>query len=100
MSGTPGRTCSLCSGSRPARAGAFVVGEDLGTVEDDVREALHQSGVLSYRIFWFEATPPNDWPHQALGAMIHSRPADDRRRVVRVRHARPAGRWPPPQRGG
>ena len=51
------------------RAGAFVVGEDLGTVEDDVREALHQSGVLSYRIFWFEATPPNDWPHQALGAV-------------------------------
>jgi 4-alpha-glucanotransferase len=51
------------------RAGAFVVGEDLGTVEDHVREALYQSGVLSYRIFWFEASPPVDWPHQALGAV-------------------------------
>jgi 4-alpha-glucanotransferase len=51
------------------RAGAFVVGEDLGTVEDQVREALYQSGVLSYRIFWFEAGRPSDWPHQALAAV-------------------------------
>ncbi len=31
-----------------------VVGEDLGTVEQGVREILHQFGVLSYRLFYFE----------------------------------------------
>jgi len=51
------------------RAGAYVVGEDLGTVEDQVREALDHSGVLSYKIFWFEAQPPAEWPPQALGAV-------------------------------
>jgi 4-alpha-glucanotransferase len=51
------------------RAGAYVVGEDLGTVEDYVREALHQSGVLSSKIFWFEPVPPRDWSHQSLGSV-------------------------------
>ena len=37
-----------------ARAGAFVVGEDLGTVEDEVREDLAERGILSYRLMWFE----------------------------------------------
>lgn len=35
------------------RAGAFVVGEDLGTVEDSARRALAEWGVLSYRLVWF-----------------------------------------------
>lgn len=51
------------------RAGGFVVGEDLGTVEPYVREALASSGVLSYRLFWFEDRPPGDWPAQALGSV-------------------------------
>lgn len=51
------------------RAGAYVVGEDLGTVEDYVRQVLAESGVLSYKIFWFEPQPPPTWPHQALGAV-------------------------------
>jgi 4-alpha-glucanotransferase len=51
------------------RAGAFVVGEDLGTVEDYVREVLGRSGVLSYKLFWFEPQPPAQWPQQALGAV-------------------------------
>jgi 4-alpha-glucanotransferase len=51
------------------RAGAFVVGEDLGTVEDHVREVLAQSGVLSYRLFWFEDERPPEWSRQALGAV-------------------------------
>lgn len=51
------------------RAGAYVVGEDLGTVEDYVRQVLAESGVLSYKIFWFEPQPPPTWPYQALGAV-------------------------------
>ena len=51
------------------RAGAFVVGEDLGTVEDAVRTALAEYGVLSYRLAWFEDGPPETWPRQALAAI-------------------------------
>ncbi|MCC6417514.1 MAG: 4-alpha-glucanotransferase, partial [Gemmataceae bacterium] len=51
------------------RAGAFVVGEDLGTVEEGVREQLAASGVLSYRLVWFEDTPPAEYPAQALAAI-------------------------------
>ncbi len=51
------------------RAGAYVVGEDLGTVEDHAREALRDSGVLSYKLFWFEPSPPWEWPQQSLGAV-------------------------------
>jgi 4-alpha-glucanotransferase len=51
------------------RAGAYVVGEDLGTVEDHARDALREGGVLSYKLFWFEPRPPADWPDEALGAV-------------------------------
>jgi 4-alpha-glucanotransferase len=51
------------------RAGAFVVGEDLGTVEPWVREELAARGVLSYRLLWFEDGPPEDYPAQALAAV-------------------------------
>jgi 4-alpha-glucanotransferase len=51
------------------RAGAFVVGEDLGTVEDEVREELAARDVLSYRLLWFEPDPPEQWPEQALAAV-------------------------------
>jgi 4-alpha-glucanotransferase len=51
------------------RAGAYVVGEDLGTVEDEVREALADRNVLSYRLLWFEPSPPRDFPERALGAV-------------------------------
>lgn len=51
------------------RAGAYVIGEDLGTVEDGVRHALADRGVLSYRLLWFEHEPPRCWPAQALGAV-------------------------------
>jgi 4-alpha-glucanotransferase len=51
------------------RARAYVVGEDLGTVEDQARDALASSGVLSYKLFWFEPKPPWEWPDQALGAV-------------------------------
>ena len=51
------------------RAGAWVVGEDLGTVEDLVRRELAQRDVLSYRLAWFEPEPPPSFPHQALAAV-------------------------------
>ena len=51
------------------RAGAFVVGEDLGTVEDGVRETLAQHGVLSYRCLWFETDLPKKFPRLSLGAI-------------------------------
>jgi len=51
------------------RAGAFVVGEDLGTVEPWFREALAQWGVLSYRLLWFEDAPASAWPVGALAAV-------------------------------
>jgi 4-alpha-glucanotransferase len=51
------------------RAGAFVVGEDLGTVEDGVRETLRERDVLSYRLVWFEEDPPEAWPAEAMAAV-------------------------------
>lgn len=51
------------------RAQAYVVGEDLGTVEDMVRDELAARDVLSYRLLWFEDTPPQRFPRQALAAV-------------------------------
>jgi 4-alpha-glucanotransferase len=51
------------------RAAAYVVGEDLGTVEPWVREELAERAVLSYRLLWFEDEPPREWPAQALAAV-------------------------------
>jgi 4-alpha-glucanotransferase len=57
------------------RAGAFVVGEDLGTVEPGVRERLADLGILSYRVLWFESGPPESWPALALAsATTHDLP--------------------------
>jgi 4-alpha-glucanotransferase len=52
-----------------ARAGAFVIGEDLGTVEDGVRAALGERGILSYRVAWFEEAPPESWPEATLASI-------------------------------
>ncbi len=51
------------------RAGAFVVGEDLGTVEPWVRTVLADRGILSFRLFWFEKTPPSGYPPLAMAAL-------------------------------
>ncbi|MET7454949.1 4-alpha-glucanotransferase [Streptomyces sp. NPDC005574] len=40
-----------------SRAGALVIGEDLGTVEPGVRETLRERGVLGTSVLWFE----RDW---------------------------------------
>jgi 4-alpha-glucanotransferase len=51
------------------RAKAFIVGEDLGTVEEDARAALMARNILSYRLLWFEKTAPAKYPRQALAAV-------------------------------
>lgn len=51
------------------RAGAFLVGEDLGTVEPRVREALASSGVLGTKVAWFEHEPPTRWERNALATL-------------------------------
>ncbi len=51
------------------RAQAWVVGEDLGTVEDEVRRELAARDVLSYRLFWFEPDDPVAYPEKALAAV-------------------------------
>ena len=50
----------------------MVIGEDLGTVPDEVRHSLEAAGVLSYRVVYFERDqhgdfkPPSWYPRQAL----------------------------------
>ncbi len=51
------------------RAGAVVVGEDLGTVEAGVRETLAERSILSYKLLWFEPERPERWPDGAMGAI-------------------------------
>ncbi len=51
------------------RAGAYVVGEDLGTVEDDVRREMAERDLLSYKLLWFEDRPPSHYPRRALAAV-------------------------------
>lgn len=43
------------------RAGAIVIGEDLGTVEPWAREYMKERGILGTSILWFEKTP-DEWP--------------------------------------
>jgi (1->4)-alpha-D-glucan 1-alpha-D-glucosylmutase len=60
------------------RNNCLIVGEDLGTVPDAIRGALHDLGVLSYRLFYFERhwgqdnhaafKHPHEYPQQALVA--------------------------------
>lgn len=53
----------------------LVVGEDLGTVSDELRAALAAAGVLGYRPLYFERDhegafkPPQSYPRQALAAV-------------------------------
>lgn len=51
------------------RTGAFIVGEDLGTVEDGVRERLAESNMLSYRLMYFEPGAPAQYPELALSSV-------------------------------
>ncbi|MCH0564968.1 MULTISPECIES: 4-alpha-glucanotransferase [unclassified Streptomyces] len=67
-----------------SRAGAVVIGEDLGTVEPGVREALRERGVLGTSVLWFERDwegggqplPPGRWRADCLAtATTHDLPS-------------------------
>jgi (1->4)-alpha-D-glucan 1-alpha-D-glucosylmutase len=45
-----------------------VVGEDLGTVPEEVRTKLATAGVLSYRLLYFERRPDGDLSHRRFRA--------------------------------
>jgi (1->4)-alpha-D-glucan 1-alpha-D-glucosylmutase len=53
----------------------LVVGEDLGTVPEGLREAMAETGILSYRLLYFEkesdtrCRPPERYPREALVAV-------------------------------
>ena len=51
------------------RAGAYVIGEDLGTVAPGVREEMANRQILSYRLVMFENDPPARFPELALSAV-------------------------------
>jgi len=57
------------------RAKAVVIGEDLGTVPDWIRDQLKQAKILSYRVFYFERMRdgswkgPGEYPGQALAVV-------------------------------
>ena len=51
------------------RARAFIVGEDLGPVEEAAQVRLTAHRILSYRLLWFETEPPARYPELALAAI-------------------------------
>ena len=57
------------------RSKAVVIGEDLGTVPDGIRELLSDYGVYSYRVFFFETAAdggyisPKHYPQQAMATL-------------------------------
>ena len=51
------------------RAGAFIVGEDLGTVEPGVRQRLALRRMLSCRLLWFEDRPPAEYPELSMASV-------------------------------
>jgi 4-alpha-glucanotransferase len=63
------------------RAGAVVIGEDLGTVEPWVQEALTARGILGTSVLWFESRgdgsvkPPAEWRTEVLASVtVHDLP--------------------------
>ncbi|WP_078535344.1 4-alpha-glucanotransferase, partial [Streptomyces pristinaespiralis] len=80
------------------RAGAVVIGEDLGTVEPGVREALSRRGVLGTSVLWFERDwtgdgrplPPAKWREGCVAtATTHDLPSTAARLTgghVELRH--------------
>jgi 4-alpha-glucanotransferase len=53
------------------RAASFVVGEDLGTVEPEVREEMALRKMLGNRLAWFEDAPPESYPEMAFAAITN-----------------------------
>ncbi len=96
------------------RGGFIVIGEDLGTVTGEVRHALGEAGILSYRVLWFERNAdgsfrkPHEYPAQAaactsthdlptLAGFVNARDIEARRAAKligdEVYHQQLAGRY-------
>jgi 4-alpha-glucanotransferase len=63
------------------RGNFIVIGEDLGTVTGEVRRSLAETGILSYRLFWFERDGagnfrrPEEYPaHAVVSTTTHDLP--------------------------
>jgi 4-alpha-glucanotransferase len=52
-----------------ARADGMVIGEDLGTVQGEVTETLHQRGMASSVVLWFANGGPRGWPENAMASI-------------------------------
>ena len=52
-----------------SRQGAFVIGEDLGTVEPEVRAELRGRGILGTTLGWFEDVGPDEYEAETLTAL-------------------------------
>jgi 4-alpha-glucanotransferase len=65
----PSRELLAILAMESSRSHTFIVGEDLGLVEPAMRSRLRRSGVLSYRLLWFEDDPPEKWPRESAGAI-------------------------------
>ncbi len=63
-----------------SRVGAVVIGEDLGTVADWIRDDMADRGILGTGVLWFEEEgadprPPEQWRAQALATVtVHDLP--------------------------
>ncbi len=63
------------------RGNFIVIGEDLGTVTGEVRQSLAETGILSYRLFWFSRDGagnflrPEEYPaHAVVSTTTHDLP--------------------------
>ena len=51
------------------RTDTFVIGEDLGTVEEGVRDELDARDILRYQVWWFEDDDLGRWSAKALASV-------------------------------
>ena len=61
------------------RAGAFLVGEDLGTIEDWIQDYLLSRGIMGTSILWFERWPSGSIEAARGLARPHARQCDGSR---------------------
>src|SRR5450759_4658240 len=65
----PARELLAILAAESRKTHTFIVGEDLGLVEPTMRSRLHERGVMSYCLFWFEEAPPCLWPRDSVAAV-------------------------------
>jgi len=66
----PGHEMMALLALEACRGESFVIGEDLGTVEPQVRELMHHRRVLGTRVAWFEPDPrPASWSVDTLATL-------------------------------